>query len=166
MTSIQNFAIEAHITRPPADRLLSGCSALGSHDHTVGVRVSGELDRATARRFTEAIAAASRGREVLSSWATHPAVELDLSQLSFCDLGGITAICEARAALLIAGFRLCLSRPQRNVTRFLSLAVSHGWLPADVECSQLAWVMGGAADLLVPQLTDGAAFVLPSEQSA
>lgn len=140
----QTFAAEAFITRPPAARLLSACSPPGSHDHTVRVRVVGELDRATAPRLTEAIAAASRGRETLSSWATHPALGLDLSGLSFCDLGGITAIAEARATLANIGYQLCLSRPQRPVLRLLNIAIFHGWLEPDVECSQLPWSLRGA----------------------
>lgn len=153
MTNQQTFSAEAFITRPPAARLVSACSPPGLHDHTVWIHLVGELDRCTAPRLTEAIAAGSRGREALSSWAEHPAVGLDLSQLSFSDLGGISAIGEARTALLTIGFRLCLTRPQRSVLRLLDMAILHHWLPRDVECSQLPWPLFAEPNRLRPTST-------------
>jgi anti-anti-sigma factor len=132
------------LTCPPGDRLREPTGGAHAHDHTVRVDVVGELDRSSAPTLIDAVTDAARNHEVLSPWTVAPAIRLDLHGLKFCDVGGIVALRDARAALLRHGCRLCLTSPGAPVLRLLDWAVRRAWLPGDVQC---------AADFPWPRVT-------------
>jgi ABC-type transporter Mla MlaB component len=141
VTRYEPFAIEALTTRPPTSRLFTDASKPDSHAHTVRLRVFGELDDDTRPELVGAVAASARSQDLLPARMPVPAVELDLSRLGFCDLAGASALGEARAALQLIGWGLCVSGPGRTVLRLLDVAIFHGWLPADLECPQRPWLI-------------------------
>ena len=134
----QPLRAEVYLARAPSHNLWPAGSsvrpALGCHEHVVRLGVIGELDVATAPVLRDAVVAAGRSHRIHSAWARDPAVELDLSGLSFVDSRGVTALADAQQTLAGLGCRLCLTHPQRPVLWLLEFAVASGWLSAGTEC--------------------------------
>jgi anti-anti-sigma factor len=120
------FHHEPH--RPPAPFAVTVEEAHGQVQ--VRVRVVGELDAWTAPSLVEALTAVADPAGVPAQ-SLHE-VELDLSQLSFLDTAGLSALSDSRLALQAAGWRFHLVRAQPNVSRLLAYAVESGWLPGDL----------------------------------
>ncbi len=81
------------------------------------VSLVGELDMKTA--------------EGLADWLADVAgslVVVDLSQLTFMDSSGITALVKARAQIEQAGSELRLTRPTPNVERVLQIVSLSEWV--------------------------------------
>ncbi|MFD2351268.1 STAS domain-containing protein [Nonomuraea ferruginea] len=78
-------------------------------DH-VGLRIEGELDRATLPALSSA----------LDSMASRGSFSVDLSGLVFCDVGGLRALVTAAAGLR-SGHTLTLRSPSPQVRRLLEL---------------------------------------------
>ena len=86
-------------TRPPLDGVTLSVDVSYLDDHVL-VDVVGELDVSNAHDLRHAVAAIELdGRR---------RVELDLSGLTFCDAGGITALLRAHRAVARAGGRLVI----------------------------------------------------------
>lgn len=75
--------------------------------------VAGELDRATAERLEVALEEGLEGRT--------DEVELDLSAVSFLDLGGIRALLRAHRRTRDEGAALAVVRPSNSVRRVFTL---------------------------------------------
>jgi anti-anti-sigma factor len=114
--------------RPPAPFAVTVEEAHGQVQ--VRVRVVGELDAWTAPSLVEALTAVADPAGVPAQ-SLHE-VELDLSQLSFLDTAGLSALSDSRLALQAAGWRFHLVGAQPNVGRLLAYAVESGWLPGDL----------------------------------
>jgi anti-anti-sigma factor len=89
------------------------------------VRLSGELDMATAPKLAQAVAEAVQRA---------PCVVLDLSALEFCDSTGLNALVDARHHSHNDGFTLLLRDPGPQVRRLLELTRLEGAF--DVEDGQ------------------------------
>ena len=89
-----------------------GCEPYAEGPGVTGLRLSGELDLATAPQLADALAQA--GRDSV-------AVILDLSELTFMDSSGLHVILNARASLAEAGSRLVLLRGGHQVHRIFEL---------------------------------------------
>lgn len=90
---------------------------------TVVVALSGELDLATAPRLRSCLAP-------MVTAATAPQeLVLDLSDLSFLDASGISALLTVQRALAARGGRLCLRSPSRLVRRIVQVLDLDGLLP-------------------------------------
>jgi anti-anti-sigma regulatory factor len=128
------LAVQCFLTRPPGGRLRDPALGARAHDHTVRAVLTGQLDRSTSGLLVRDVTAAARNPEMLSTWTDTPAIQLDLSGLSFLDVPGMRALEEARAALLALKCRLCLTFPSPQVLRILDFAVRKGWLSRDLQC--------------------------------
>ncbi len=111
---------------------------LDPHGCTLQVCVAGELDLVTAQALTVALTEAGRDLYLRSPRPARGTVQLDLSDLTFLDSSGITALRNSRSILAGLGFGLCLVAPQTEVLRLLECAVVVGWLPPDVNCADCA----------------------------
>lgn len=140
MTNDPRFIAQPFLTRPLANQLRKPDASEEEHDQIVRVRVVGELDLATAPALSGELIAAGRHDDVHSARTSPPSIQLDLSGLTFIDIGGLGALTDARRALLRLGCRLCLTSPDPRPLRVLDLAVRAGWLPRDLECASCgAW---------------------------
>jgi anti-anti-sigma factor len=96
-------------------------------DAVVWVRVTGEIDMATAGQVTTAVAQALRGRpsEVL----------IDLGAVSFLDSSGIQALLAAQAGGETCGIVVRVVNPRGHILRVLEITGVHDLLqyhlPAD-----------------------------------
>ncbi|WP_159402132.1 STAS domain-containing protein [Streptomyces katrae] len=81
----------------------------------VVVHVSGEIDIRHAGELESRLTAA------LSQAEPAAAVIVDLSNSSFCDSSGLTALLRAREAALRAGHTLSLAAPSHQMLRLLDL---------------------------------------------
>jgi anti-anti-sigma factor len=127
------FHIASFLVCPPGLTLVSPVTGAGHHDHIVRVQVVGELDIATAPALSAELVDVARGHALRASWAAQPTIELDLAGLTFLDSSGLVALSDSYHALRELGCGLCLTDPQPEVLRLLDCAISHGWLPADVQ---------------------------------
>src|SRR4051812_9434807 len=78
------------------------------------IRVSGEIDAATAPELREAI--------VLAHQCTERDVTVDLAQVTFIDSSGIAALVDAHRGLEAMGHRLRIRNAQGHVERVLWIA--------------------------------------------
>jgi anti-anti-sigma factor len=115
---------------PPAPFAVTVEEAHGQVQVQVRVHVVGELDAWTAPSLVDALTAVTDPAGIPAQ-SLHQ-VELDLSQLSFLDTAGLSALSDSRLALQAVGWRLHLVRAQPNVSRLLAYAVESGWLPGDL----------------------------------
>ncbi|GAC1326143.1 MAG: hypothetical protein NVSMB13_10520 [Mycobacteriales bacterium] len=99
----------------------------------VRVQLIGELDALTKPLVADGLASYLAAEAAPA--AAGGTVHLDLAGLAFMDTAGLTALSEARVALLERGWRVCLVSPQPQIIRFLDVAIVCGWLPPDVECA-------------------------------
>lgn len=105
------LTLSAPTTTGPS--LLAVVTADGTTSH---IRVAGELDIATADLFDGVIT-----RQIA---AGHLDVQLDLSELSFCDTSGLRAVLRGSRRLAAAGGQLILHHPTPSLVRVAELA---GW---------------------------------------
>ncbi|GAB3206717.1 STAS domain-containing protein [Marinactinospora thermotolerans] len=90
-------------------------------NHSVIVRVEGELDIATAGDLQE---------HVLSAIQTHgPWLILDLSALDFMDSSGLNAVISAYRAVNERDGSLALAAPNERVTKVIRLVGLHRQVP-------------------------------------
>ena len=109
------------------------------------MRLIGELDVMTQPLLAEGLAPVCPGTAVREGAGR--TVHLDLSGLTFMDTARLTALNEARTALIEQGWRVCLVAPQPHIIRLLDVAIVCGWLPPDVECPDAPlWDLTGTHD--------------------
>jgi anti-anti-sigma factor len=89
-------------------------------DGHVVVRVSGELDAATAPRLLEGLTARAD--------ASVRRVELDVAGVGFIDSTGLRALLESRERALAAGTRFRLANPSAAALRLFHLTGTHDML--------------------------------------
>jgi anti-anti-sigma factor len=109
------------------------------HAEDVTVSLSGELDLASVRTLQDVLGSANRG---------FGAAILDLSRLSFIDVGGVHAIFEARDACARGGVALWLVPGPRAVQRVFELTgatTSLSWAASDAHAllGQIALAIAG-----------------------
>ena len=80
------------------------------------IRLRGELDLASTGDLDRAIATA------LASYPAARSLELELSELAFCDVSGLNALVRQRARLRNAGRELRLVHPSRQLERLFAAA--------------------------------------------
>jgi anti-sigma B factor antagonist len=78
------------------------------------ISVSGEVDLTTAPHLRGLLTEATR--------STSGPVEVDLGEVSFCDVSGVNALVVARAALIALGRQLVLLNVPTRIARVLLLA--------------------------------------------
>ena len=101
----------AAMTPTDAPRLEIGDTVIGGAQ---ALAITGELDLATATRFTEAVE-----REV---WGSEGTFVLDLSELTFVDSTGMGALLRVRALLAREDRTLALLLPKGAVRQTIDLA--------------------------------------------
>ncbi|HEV7207457.1 MAG TPA: STAS domain-containing protein, partial [Mycobacteriales bacterium] len=94
-----------------------------------GVVVSGELDLASAPRLEAAVCAAYQAAHPLDRLLSGCRFLLDLSELTFLDSDGISALHAAHLEVEQRGDQLHVAGPTASgPQRLLALAVANGWL--------------------------------------
>jgi anti-anti-sigma regulatory factor len=133
---------------------LFSLGAFDNHDGDVRVPLRGELDLATGPALLAGLAlhadpvqhASAAGAAAGDIAAPAPGglrssrrgtVQLDMSDRTFLDSSGLTALDDARAMLVAAGWRVCLTRPRPAVLIVLNFAINAGWFPADAACADV-----------------------------
>ncbi len=91
--------------------------SISQHDGVCVVRMSGELDLASADRLASLLAELSE-----------TTVVVDLAELTFIDSSGIAALVAAKDRLGSTGRELVLTRPQPNVDRVLEMTGLEEWI--------------------------------------
>ena len=86
-------------------------------DGHVVVRISGELDAATAPRLLAGLTS--------STDPTVGRVELDVADVGFIDSTGLRALLESRERVLAAGSRLIVTNPSAAAVRLFQLTGTH-----------------------------------------
>lgn len=81
------------------------------------ISVAGELDLHSAQALTDAL------EECLRDGIRH--IDVDLSELSFCDLSGLNAFLRARLSVIACGGSLRLHHPTPMLTRLLLITGTH-----------------------------------------
>jgi len=136
---------------------LFGLGAFDVHDGDVRVPLRGELDLATGPALIAGLAlladpvyGASPGKFAGTPAKTavdsapdglrpsrRGTVQLEMSEVTFLDSSGLTALDDARTTLIAAGWRVCLTRPRPAVLKVLNFAINAGWFPADAACGDV-----------------------------
>ena len=96
----------------PPERVLTIRNDIGP-DGTARLHVSGELDAHSAPEFAEAFE---------PSVAAGAAVEVDLTEVSFIDSSGLSALIKARQRVLEAGGSLVVSAASHPAMRLFEIA--------------------------------------------
>jgi anti-anti-sigma factor len=65
-------------------------------------------------------------------------VVLDLSELTFIDSTGLTALSESRARLGDQGWRICVTHPDARARKLIDIGVAAGWGAAGLLCENAA----------------------------
>jgi len=124
-------------TNTPGFQVTRAAGPVSAH----GLRLVGELDLASAPLMTAAGLVLAGEGELISGLA----VQIDLSELSFLDSSGLTALNDVAVQLTRAGATgLTLTQATRPVLLLLTLASATGQIGPGIDCAQLTTPAGPA----------------------
>ena len=113
------------------------------HAGDLRIHLTGELDAWSEPTLTHALAGVRPPAYVPGQRRGH--IVLDLHELNFLDIHGVSALDESRSALLAAGWVVTAGPAQQQVCWLLRYAARAGWLTMAAAAAAAAFVGGVAA---------------------
>ncbi len=125
----------SHDRGAAADTPVFQVTRAAGRDSAHVLRLAGELDRASAPLLTAAGLVLTGEGELISGLA----VQVDLSELSFLDSSGLTALNDVAVQLTRSGAPgLTLTQATQPVLRLLTLAAAAGLIGPGIDCAHLS----------------------------